>query len=161
MENAMTTNLNTLFNRMEGFISSKTVVGEPISIGDVIILPLVDISMGLGLGVADLTNEKKDTGEKKDPDEKKIQDISGGGLGAKIIPSAVLVIVNGTVQLVNIKNQDSVNKILDMIPGLASKLNLDSLFKKKDEAKAEETIAAAVEKEKQEAEDSPNYKFGE
>ena len=31
-------------------------------------------------------------------------------------PSAVLVIQNGTTRLVNIKNQDAVTKILDMIP---------------------------------------------
>ena len=31
-------------------------------------------------------------------------------------PSAVLVIQNGTTRLVNIKNQDTITKILDMVP---------------------------------------------
>ena len=36
-------------------------------------------------------------------------------------PSAVLVIKNGYTKLVNIKNQDTVTKILDMIPDLVDK----------------------------------------
>ena len=31
-------------------------------------------------------------------------------------PSAVLVIQNGTTRLVNIRNQDTMTKILDMVP---------------------------------------------
>ncbi len=46
-----------------------------------------------------------------------------GGLGAKITPSSVLVIQDGSVQLINIKNQDSLSKLIDMVPGLVSKLN--------------------------------------
>ena len=36
-------------------------------------------------------------------------------------PSAVLVIKNGSTKLVNIKNQDTVTKILDMIPDIVDK----------------------------------------
>ena len=34
----------------------------------------------------------------------------------KMSPSAVLVIQNGTTKLVNIKNQDGLTKVLDMVP---------------------------------------------
>jgi len=47
---------------------------------------------------------------------------SGGGIGGKISPSAVLVVVNDTVQLVNVKNQESVNKLIDLVPGVLAKL---------------------------------------
>ncbi len=60
---------------------------------------------------------------------------AGGGLGAKITPSAVLVINNGDVQLVNVKNQDSVNKLIDMVPAILSKFNLKS--KKEDDVTEE------------------------
>ena len=36
-------------------------------------------------------------------------------------PSAVLVIKNGSTKRVNIKNQDTVTKILDMIPDIVDK----------------------------------------
>ena len=39
----------------------------------------------------------------------------------KMSPSAVLVIQNGATKLVNIKNQDTVTKILDMVPDVIDK----------------------------------------
>ena len=42
------TTVNSLFSGMDHVLSSKTVVGEPQVIGDTIILPLVDISLGMG-----------------------------------------------------------------------------------------------------------------
>ena len=36
-------------------------------------------------------------------------------------PSAVLVIQNGATKLVNIKNQDTVTKILDMVPDVVDR----------------------------------------
>ena len=40
----------------------------------------------------------------------------GGGMTGKMTPCAVLVIQNGTTKLVNVKNQDGLTKILDMVP---------------------------------------------
>lgn len=92
--------VESLFKGMDSFISSKTVVGDAIHIGDTIILPLVDVSFGVGAGAfaKDRSNN------------------AGGGLGGRIQPSAVLVIQNGTIRLVNVKNQDGITKILDMVP---------------------------------------------
>lgn len=42
--------VEALFSGVDGMISSKTVVGDAIHIGDTIILPLVDVSFGLGAG---------------------------------------------------------------------------------------------------------------
>lgn len=115
---SLNSNLEVLFSKMENFVSSKTVVGEPVSIGDVIIVPLVDITVGVGAGSS--------TGKKSDKEN------GGGGLGAKITPSAVMVIQNGTVQLVDVKSQNSVNKLIDMFPGVVSKLEFPNIFKKKE-----------------------------
>ena len=53
----------------------------------------------------------------------------GGGIGGKMTPSAVLIVnKNGTTKLVNIKNQDTVTKVLDMIPDL-----VDRFVPKKEE----------------------------
>ena len=122
----LNSSLEVLFNKMEGFISSKTVVGDPINIGDVIIVPLVDISVGVGAG----------SYERKEKDNEN----TGGGLGAKLSPSAMLVIQNGSVQLVDVKNQNSINKLIDMVPGVVSKFNLSSFFKKDDADDTEENI---------------------
>ena len=126
MSTSLGSNLDILFGRMESFVSTKTVVGEPVSIGGVIIVPLVDVAFGMAAGAAENTEDS----------EKKKKDASAGGIGGKITPSAVLVIMNDTVQLVNVKNQDSVNKLIDMVPGILSKLDIGSMFKKKDEVPA-------------------------
>lgn len=119
--------LDTLFSKMEDFVSTKTVVGEAITIGDVVILPLIEVSVGVGAGTSE-------GGEKKE--EKGV-----GGLGAKIIPSAVLAIHNGNVQLINIKNQDAINKLIDLAPGVASRLNFGAMFgKKKQEEEPKEEV---------------------
>lgn len=95
-----------LFEGMDSVVSSKTVVGDAIHVGnDTIILPLIDVSFGIGAGA--FSGEKQEKG--------------AGGLGGKMTPSAVLVIQNGKTRLVNIKNQDTMTKILDMIPELVDR----------------------------------------
>lgn len=107
----LNSNLETLFSKMESFVSTKTVVGEPLKLGEMTIIPLVDVAFGVGAGSTDSSAEK----DKKEA--------GAGGLGAKISPSAVIVInKTGEIQLVNIKNQSAVNKLIDMVPGITSKL---------------------------------------
>ena len=108
-----------MFEGMDTVVSSKTVVGDPIKIEDVTIVPLVDVSFGLGVGSTNA--EKKDKGM--------------GGVGGKITPSAVLVIKDNTTRLVNIRNQDTMTKILDMVPEL-----LDRLQDKKEDEVTEEDV---------------------
>ena len=121
MANEIGNNLEILMDKMDSFVSSKTVVGEPVTVGDVTLIPLVDVSVGVGAGGAN-------------------SGAGGGGLGAKIMPSAVIAISNGTVQLVNIKNQDAVSKLIDMAPVIAAKLNFGSAFGKKDDKETKVTF---------------------
>ncbi|MCR4959827.1 MAG: GerW family sporulation protein [Lachnospiraceae bacterium] len=97
--------VNSLLEGMDALLASKTVVGEPTKIGDTIILPLVDVSFGAGAG-ASLGHDDKGSNK----------GCGGGGLTGKMSPNAVLVIKNGNVKLVNVKNQDTLTKILDMVP---------------------------------------------
>ncbi len=116
-DNSFHTTVESLFKGMDSFITTKTVVGDAIHIGDTIILPLVDVSFGVAAGA--FSQEKKNNG--------------AGGMGGKIMPSAVLVIQNGTTKLVNIKNQDGITKILDMVPDFVNK------FTSKNDTLSEET----------------------
>ena len=123
--------VESLLNGMNSVLSTKTVVGEPTQIGDTIILPLVDVSFGIGAGAG--SNGSKNTTS------------GAGGLGGKMTPSAILVIKNGTARLVNIKNQDAVTKVLDMIPDLVDKLTR----KKEENLTDEEVIDIAFPEEEQ------------
>ena len=104
-DNSFNNTVESLFKGMDSFITTKTVVGDAIHIGDTIILPLVDVSFGVAAGA--FSQEKKNNG--------------AGGMGGKINPSAVLVIQNGVTKLVNIKNHDGMTKILDMVPDFINK----------------------------------------
>ncbi len=105
-ENNFSGVIESLMNGANHVLSTKTVVGEATQIGDTIILPLVDVSFGVGAGASN-ASDKKNGG--------------AGGFCGKMTPSAVLVIKNGTTKLVNIKNQDTMTKILDMIPDIVEK----------------------------------------
>lgn len=121
MASQLNDNLGVLLEQLEHFITTKTVVGEPIHIKDTILVPLVDVSFGVAAGAtaASKLQEKKKDREKTVDGQ---SDAGLGGLGARITPSAMLVIQNGTTQLINIKGQDSISKLIDMVPGLVSNI---------------------------------------
>lgn len=108
-ENNIGSVMESLMKGVESVLTTKTVVGEATRIDDTIIIPLVDVSFGIGAGSAcgSGRDAKKNSG--------------AGGMSGKMSPTAVLLIKNGQTKLVNIKNQDGVTKILDMIPDLVDK----------------------------------------
>ena len=110
--------VEALFKGMDAVVSSKTVVGDAIHINDTIILPLVDVSFGIGAGSS--SADKKEKGM--------------GGSGGKMSPSAVIVIQGGKTKLVNVKNQDTITKILDMVPDVVDR------FTGKDERMTEKEV---------------------
>ena len=104
-DNQFSSTVEALFRGMDNFITTKTVVGEAVKVGDTIILPLVDVTCGMAAGA--FAQTAKNSG--------------AGGMSAKMSPSAVLVIQNGVTKLVNIKHQDAVTKVLDMVPDFVNK----------------------------------------
>ena len=118
-KNDFKSTLESLFRGRDGVVSSKTVVGEAIHINGTIILPLVDVSFGIGAGA--FSGEKKEKGM--------------GGIGGKMSPSAVIVIQDGKTKLVNIKNQDTVTKILDLVPDV-----VDRFTSKKEDRMTEDDV---------------------
>lgn len=105
-ENNFNSTVESLFKGMDSFLTTKTVVGDAVKFDDgTIILPLVEVSFGVGAG-AFAGNSKNN---------------AGGGLGGKITPNSVLVIQNGSSKVVNIKEKDSMSKILDMVPDVINK----------------------------------------
>ncbi|MBR1866524.1 MAG: GerW family sporulation protein, partial [Lachnospiraceae bacterium] len=120
--NDFNSTVGSLFQGMDKFLTTKTVVGEPTTIGDTIILPLVDVSFGVGAGA--FANGEKNNG--------------AGAMGGKMTASAVLVINNGQIRLVNVKNQDTITKVLDMVPDLIDR------FQKKGNDKPSEEVESAV-----------------
>lgn len=116
-ESSFNSVVNSLLEGMEGFLSSKTVVGEPVVVGDTILIPFVDVSFGVGAGT--FRGDKKDNG--------------AGGLSGKMTPTAVLVVQNNSTRVVNIKTQDTVTKIIDLVPEIMNKITAKKETKVSDE----------------------------
>jgi uncharacterized spore protein YtfJ len=124
-DNNFNATVESLFKGMDSFLTTKTVVGDAVKFDDgTIILPLVEVSFGVAAGAF--------TGD--------VKNNAGGGMGGKICPSSLLVIQNGSSKVVNIKDQDSVSKIIDMVPDIINKFTKGS--KKKDDVdeKVEEVL---------------------
>lgn len=138
-ENNFNNTVQSLFKGMDSFLTTKTVVGDAVHIGDTIILPLVEVSFGVGAGA--FAQDKKNN--------------AGGGMGGKITPSAVLVIQNGTTRLVNVKNQDGITKILDMVPDFVNKFTSEK-DKKSASREKEQPSQEAKEKAAEEMADMLN-----
>ena len=114
-------NAEAVFKGMNTFLTTKTVVGEPIIVGDTTIVPLVDVSCGMAAGTFDNTSKSN----------------GGGGMSAKISPTAMLIIQEGRTKVVNIKNQDAITRLLDMVPDLVNKISNKSDVDKEATKKAE------------------------
>lgn len=105
-----------LVEAMEHFITTKSVVGEPIQLGDTVLLPLADVSFGMGIGMF----SKGENGT--------------GGVGGKITPNSVLVLKKGSSKIISVKDADGISKIVDMVPDFVDKFGdkVGDKFSKKD-----------------------------
>ncbi len=118
--------VGSLFKGMDAMLTTKTVVGEPTQIGDTIILPLVDVNFGVAAGAF----------------AKGGNNSAGGGMGGKMSPSAVLVIQNGRARMVSVKGEDTITKIIDMVPEIVDKVT--GAVSKNKNPEEEEAINNAI-----------------
>jgi len=99
---------------IEKVLSTRTVVGEPITIQDVTLIPLISIGFGFGAGGGEGRGEAKQKGEG-----------SGGGTGggAWVRPKAVVIIDKEGARIEPIMGgiSTAIEKIGEMIPRMVEK----------------------------------------
>ncbi len=124
MENSnVKENLKVLFEKFKNMIKVETVVGEAVQIGDTTLVPFVDVTFGFGTGTNHNTAGKN-------------HECGGGGGGARMEPSAVLVIKGERIELFNIKGNpysSSFDRLIGLVPDLVSKLKSDKYIYLNDE----------------------------
>ena len=141
-DDGMGVTIEALFRGMEGLVQSKTVVGEPIRVDGATIIPLIEVTAGLASGALD---------------RKKAKTNGAGAMSAKLSPVAMLILQNGTTRLVNVKNQDVMTKLLDMIPDAVDRFTGGQRVSQAAETAAEtmaETAEAVYTETGREAEES-------
>jgi len=128
VENVVKENLETLFQKLEKFLKSETVVGQPIVVGETTLIPIVTIAFGCGTGAGGGSGSDSKSGTGSG---------AGTGLcsGAKIIPTAVLVIKNNEVTLLPIKDKCGMESLLNKVPDLMEKMHMKQEEKKTEEKK--------------------------
>lgn len=123
-ESEFNASVRELLSGLDGFVSSKSVTGEPVVVGDTVIIPFMDMQLGVGAG----GYGRKGNG-------------TAGAVSAKITPTAVLVLNHGTSKLISIKDQDTALRVLDMVPEVVERLKS---IVKKDEPGVKEAIDGIV-----------------
>ena len=121
--------LENTIAKIREMVDSNSVVGEPITAGDVTIIPISKISVGLGGGGSDYVS--KNANNQENP--------FGGGVGAgvKVTPVAVLMIKDGSVRMLPVAQpaNTTADRIVEMIPDTLDKIAafIDSRMEKKAE----------------------------
>jgi uncharacterized spore protein YtfJ len=105
-------NMDALAAHLENLIQTKTIIGEPMMVGNVTLIPVVTASFGFGLGDGEGTEPSKGGGKG-----------SGGGAGAKINPTALVAIKGDDVQVFSLGEKNSMEKLMELVPQLVTKLS--------------------------------------
>ncbi|MCX6829570.1 MAG: spore germination protein GerW family protein [candidate division Zixibacteria bacterium] len=122
MPNNVSEILQNIVGELRQMARSQSVVGEPITLGNKIIVPLVKISVGFGAGGAQ--SEKQPEGTNFG---------GGGGGGAKIEPAAFIIIDGDKVSLMAAK-PGKYDSLIEAVPALVGKLiDMRSSAKEKKE----------------------------
>lgn len=117
-------NLESIFENFKNMISVETVVGEAVHIGDATLVPFVDVTFGFGTGgyTGDKSVDKAKGG--------------GGAGGAKLEPTAILVIKGERVEMFSIKGgarSSGFEKLIGMVPDIITKMKKEKYVYLNDE----------------------------
>lgn len=114
--------LESMYDKLDNFLKTETVVGETIEVGEVKLIPIITASFGLGGGMGEEDNAGG----------------GGGGVGCKISPDAILVIRGKEVEMMPVKSKGSLDKLIEKIPSLLEKI--DEAKEKKEKAADKEKV---------------------
>ena len=121
--------LENTIAKIREMVDVNSVVGEPITAGNVTIIPISKISIGLGGGGSDFVS--------KNPNHQENPFGGGVGAGIKVTPVAFLIVKDGSVRMlpVSAPANTTVDRLVDMVPDTLDKIAsfIDSRADKKGE----------------------------
>lgn len=99
-------NVEAIIDKVIQNMSTKTVIGEPMQIGSLTLIPIINVSFGFGGGGGGDTEGGTGT---------------GGGGGARMKVAGVLVIQGDDVRFVQTGAGGALDRLVDAIPDLLEK----------------------------------------
>lgn len=116
--------VDKLLSRLREIVTSETVIGKPIQVGESTVIPITKISLGFGAGAGSSDTKEKGSG-------------SGTGGGAVIEPVAIITIHKDEMKIHILKKKESgLEKIFEALPDLICKLAKSKEGKKEKKEKA-------------------------
>lgn len=119
--------MNAAMDKVRLMADANTVVGEPIVAGEVTLIPISRVSVGVGVGGSDFVSKNQ-----KRPEA---DNCFGGGTGAgmNIDPIAFLVVRGDTVRVLPMlpPADGALGRVVDMVPELVDKIT-DFVEKQQD-----------------------------
>lgn len=117
-----TANVNSIIeatmSKLKTLCDSDTVVGKPITVGEITIIPVSRITFGIASGGSDFGKA-----------ENKTNFGGGSGVGASVNPIAFLIVKGGDVTIMNINSElNSVERLITTVPETVDKIA--EIFKK-------------------------------
>lgn len=107
-----TDSMTAIFEQLQKFFSTETVVGQPIQVGEVTLIPVISVTFGAGNGVGSGKDQKGNDGEG-----------GGAGAGGKISPTAIIVVKQNEVSVLPLSGRGAMDKIVEMVPGILSQVS--------------------------------------
>lgn len=125
----MNFNIETMIQKVTDTLTTKTVIGDPIEIGEVVLIPIMNATFGFGAGSGDGKSGGNDQGSG-----------AGGGGGARLNVAGMMVVKGEDVSFIptgkSVSKGGSLEKILDSLPEILETLKGKS-SKDKGEPSAE------------------------
>ncbi len=123
MSNSVNAKLEATISQIKSVVDVNTIIGQPIVVGNVTILPVSKVTYGFASGGTDLPNKTN-----------KELFAGGGGAGVTLQPLAFLVVQESGVRILEIssKYNDGLDRALTMAPDIIDRIKEAIGGKKED-----------------------------
>ena len=126
-DNKISEIMQTAIDEIKSMVDADTIIGNPITVADMTVIPVSKITYGLASGGVDLNTKNS---------QNKIFG-GGGGAGVSVVPVCFIAVCNGEAKILNISYADDLtSKAIALVPELFEKIK--SLFKTKKEDETQE-----------------------
>lgn len=111
--------MNVTLDNLKAMVDADTIIGSPVVVGEVTLIPVSKVSFGLATGGSDLPSKQANPlfG-------------GGGGAGVTVTPIAFISVTGTNVKMLQVNaDQTPVNKLIDQAPELIQRIK--ETFEKK------------------------------
>lgn len=111
--------MNVTLDNLKAMVDADTIIGTPITVGEVTLIPISKVSFGLATGGSDIPSKSPNAlfG-------------GGGGAGVSVTPIAFLSVSGTNVKMLQVDADSTpINKLIDEAPELIGKIK--AFFSKK------------------------------